>query len=286
MFIRISAVKYVFSIFATLLIFCSLSSAQTNWLDIRDFERISITGSKVSLESGAPDLSFLTSIWYVSGNVPASDKISIVFDVPIAYIKEDYSGSESEFIIGNPYIGIEAGERKEGHYSFFGLRLPIAPDDKPSAEIFGTYTHFDRAEAFLPNLFSVSAGAGYRGVWPSGAGMFGEGGGTFWVPTEDNGDPEFLLNYKFGFRYRTEQAGFTWCFKGRMLITESDLNIGERSFHKIGFSADIRWGEVYPGLRVTVPIDDDLSGFYNLVYGLSLTIRLGEEGSSSSRSEW
>ncbi len=289
---RNASAKSLALVLGIILIFCSLSSAQTEWLDIRDFGRISITGSKVSLESGAPDLSFLSSVWFVSGNVPASDEVSIVFDVPVAYFDSDEQflsiGNDAEIVIGNPYIGIEGGARKQGPYTMAGLRLPIAPGDKPNAELLGALTHFDRYEAFAPKLFSVSAGGGYRSEWPSGAGLFAEGGGTIWVPTEGGGNSEFLLNYKAGFRYRTGQAGFIWCFKGRVLLTESAPDFGDRLFHQIGFGADIRWGEVYPGLRITVPVTDNLSGAYNVVYGLNLTIKLGEDKGrdSSTGSEW
>ena len=286
---RISLSIRVFLICAFILSLFSISFGQTNWLELRDFSRISFSAAKVALEGGI-DQTLLSTIWFASGNIVVSDKLAVVFEVPFVHFDAETNTSfnfPAENLLGNPYLGLKAGAVNNGPYGMFGVRLPIASDDKPNAAIMGAFSHFDRYEAFAPDLFSISAGGGYRSEGPSGAGLMAELGGTFWMPTEDGPDSELLLNYKFGFRYRSEKAGFTWTFKGRMILTESDLNFGERTFHMLGMSADVQWGKVYPGLHIYFPVEDDLSSFFNMVYGLNLTMMLGEEDRvSSGRSNW
>jgi hypothetical protein len=270
--------KHVIIILAALTILLTgmSATAQTSWLQIRDFNRIQVDVSKVSADLTV-DQTLLSTFWFASGNFALSEQTSILFDLPFANFDVDVDGFDAETMFGNPFIGVEIGRRYNGGYALIGGRVPLAPEDKFYASLLGAYGHIDRFEAFLPDVVSFTGNGGFKKEFDNGAGYNAMGGLNLMMPTEGNGDSELYLNYKFEFRFRSEKAGFAGGVHGRYLITESDLDFGERTVHLVGLKADYVAGNVIPGIHFYFPFDKDLSDIINTVIGINVTFNLGEE---------
>jgi hypothetical protein len=62
-------------------------------------------------------------------------------------------------------------------------------------------------------------------------------------------------------------------FTGIILITESDLNIGERTLHQMAFSIGRTFGSVTPQLNIHIPIDDNMQRTLDNTISLEVTFR-------------
>ena len=122
------------------------------------------------------DFTFISSAIFVSGRFSISENIMFVGELPIAHAKRkdvkivDPSTGQTLFeqsfdaknIMGSPYVGLEL--HKAGSNSFFeiGALLPVAQDDKGNASEFGVAADFDRFEAFVPDLTTLSGNLNYQ----------------------------------------------------------------------------------------------------------------------------
>ncbi len=262
----------------------SVSFAQTDWLDIRDFSRVSLIGSKTISEynEGQP---LLNTIWFCEGNIHVGEYFTVVFEVP--YIRVDMEYPQLEYGVlgdyylesrtGNPYLGVEVGKRKQGPYGLLGFRPALTGRIYNYHATEMIFSHYGRLEAFTDNYASLTAGIGYRGISTAGSRVNCEVGFTRVLPTEDKAylDPITYLNYRIGVRYTTGLFGFVWGLNGRTDLTDPNYNMDERSHHQTGFGADMQLGRFYPGAYIYWPLDAVLIGSYRAVYGISLTTELG-----------
>jgi len=283
-FVR-AVVRSIFAV-SVLILICPSVSAQTSWMDIRDFSRVSLEGSRPSLK-GSMDPAFLNSVWFLEGRVGAGELFTVVFEIPYTHIEVDYARREygpsisydQQSLHGNPYFGFELGRRTGGYYGLFGIRPPIAPEIRDFTSGRSLFGYYDRLEAFLENRLSITSGVGFRSEDPALTSELMEISGTYVIPTRQHPmihlERELHFNYRVGIRFRTNSIGFIWALKGRLLVTEPDLDLGERSDHFMGAGVDFRINEFYPGFFAYWPLDEYLNDYFELVYGISLTASLG-----------
>ncbi len=252
-------------------------ASQHYWMHTYGEREISLEALKPKFDRDR-NYSLLNSAWFLSGNFSLTQATALVVEFPFARYDIDGESSyyQDENIVGNPYVGVRVttqGRRASTTaVANFGVRLPLAQDDKYNAATVGMYTSFDRFEAFVPDLFTFLASGGYRYSFEGGASFSFAVGGSFMVPTEiDGGDPEMFIDYNLELWYRSDKAGFGSGFTGRLLTTESDLDFGERTVHQMGFSGYVDFGVFRPGLNFRFPLDDDLSEVLDFVYGFSAT---------------
>jgi len=223
------------------------------------------------------DFSLLNSAWFLSGSFSLTQATALVVEFPLARYDIDNESAfyEDEGMIGNPYIGLRVTtpERRLSSTAIanFGVRLPLAQDDKFNAATVGMYTSFDRFEAFVPDLATFLASGGYQRSFEGGASISFAAGGSFMVPTEDGDDPEMFIDYNLELWYRSAKAGFGSGFTGCLLTTEGGLNFGERTVHQMGFSGYVDFGVFRPSLIFRFPLDDDPTPILDYVYGFSAT---------------
>jgi hypothetical protein len=265
---------------ATLCAVCAplSSQAQSNWL--------SADGNPpVSLEILKPDLyyeeaTFLSTVWFLSGRAKVSDNASVLVELPVVFFKEemiigDVGYSKSETLIGNPYVGLRLDFPDKRLYGQIGGRVPVAPEDKPYAAVYGLRTDFDRAGAFVDDLLVIGGRVGGKAYDRSGSEVNLFAGPTLWIPVGDaKGDTEVLLDYGVQYWMESEVARVGAGITGRW-ITEDDGNLAERTIHQFGFAANFGSGSFRPGFHVRVPLDNDL-GYWpfgvRYVYGITLSL--------------
>lgn len=250
------------------------ASGQTLWTDQRSDRSLSIEFSKPEFE-GEDNADFLTSATFLSGRFPIGRRTFAEVDLPIARY-----GIETDFVersqsgIGNPYVGILS--RGTVLTSRIGVRLPFASRDDGTALTAGRLTDFDRFEAFLADVVAVNASIAGPTRLTDNTTLHLGGGPLLLVSTEDRPDDNaevyahyFALAEVTG-SVLTVKTGVT----GRSILTEPDLDFGERSVHQFGLAGLFNMGAVRPGLHVRIPLDRDLTEDIDYVVGANLTVDL------------
>lgn len=245
------------------------AAAQSIWLEPHDDRALQLEILKPELDGG--DLTFASSVFFVSLRLSAGDVTTLVAELPIAYAEEEGFG-ESDATVGSPYLGAEFELSESQAFVELGVRLPLTKAGL--AATVGAFSDIvDRFEAFLDDIVSIHAGLNFRQAYDSGLSVRLRGAPALLVPTE-GGDAELFVLYSAQAWYTVDKTSLGGGVSGRILTTESDVDLGERTLHQLALAASVELGRYRPGVQLRLPLDEDLRGFVDLVVGLSLAFRL------------
>jgi hypothetical protein len=244
--------------------------AQAPWGPSGDSRSLSVEAIRASFDD--IDLSFPSPILYLGGRFPLGDGVTLVADVPLALLA---ARGASATVLGNPYVGVTLGTGS-GSGGDLGLRVPLASE---SGDLFGSgqslaaFADFDRFEAWPEDFTSASGHVTYRKLSPGGLQTGIAVGASLWAPRDR--DNELLADYRADLGYREQRFALAAEFTGRAVLTESDLSVGERTFHQFAVGAGVALGRVWSTLFVRFPLDDDLkrTGF-NSAVGVAAALSL------------
>ena len=257
---------------------------QPIWLGVDNKSFIAVEVFKPTFKDDLfNEFTFISSAIFVSGRFSISENIMFVGELPIAYAKrkdvkivDPSTGQtlfeqsfDAETMIGSPYVGLEL--HKAGSNSFFEIvaRLPVAQDNKGNASELGVAADFDRFEAFVPDLTTLTGNLNYQRKNVSNVVLRLRGGASVFFPKDS--DTEVFLDYSGQIGFEGQQISLIGGITGIMIVTESDLDLGERTVHHLGATAAINLGTVSPGVHFRIPIDDQLDNI-DYVLGLNLVI--------------
>jgi hypothetical protein len=225
--------------------------------------------------------SFLSGVAFISASTAAGKLFRIEADVPL--VRAGFTIGEireSSLRIGNPYLGARIHRADRPVSGYLGVRLPLADQPETSAgglahEV-GAISDPDQWEAFLPNMFSARAGAELRSVFPSGLLIGAKLGPSLLVPSGGNsgGDPELFADYGVQGGYEGSTIRATIGVTGRLLVTESDFSLAERTFHMATGTLELRRGRIRPSLLFRVPLDQSMRESLSATVGFGLAIVL------------
>lgn len=263
--------KSLYALFGTAMLLFSVHGSaygQSIWMQeyTGNQSRIGLEAMLPSIDDPATDAP--TSAWYLFGQFPLSDNMSLQVDLPVShYSTEEDFGDLSETDIGNPYIGIKLQESESVDLDF-GIRLPLAADDGVGL-LTGILIENYRIGAFAPETFSVVGALHYRYANDSGL-IIRVGGGPEYISQKDV-DGELFLEYYGQLMYGTGDVTFGGGLVSRMIITQEDLNLEERSLSSFGLSATYEGDGFRPGLYLQLPLDDDINDALDFIIGLNLS---------------
>lgn len=271
--------RFMFVVALSAVILISLSvpvSAQSIWLNQgQENKVIAVEFLKPNFD-GEDNTTFATSAIFLSARLPLSKRLVFVGELPFAHVGfEDFDDSQSA--VGNPYVGLEIHNPDTPFFAELGLRAPLASNDvdKVGALGVGLITDFDRAEAYIPDVFTVLGRVNYHRTSASNIVFRLRGGPTLWLDTGDAIDEtEFFLDYSAQVGYEGALISLIGGVTGRLIISEEDLDLGERTVHQLGAAASLNLGTVRPGVHVRFPLDDNLSQAIDFVYGIHLGVHL------------
>ena len=252
--------------------FASETSGQSRWAMPQDGSVLRLEVLKPFLD-GEDRTTFGTTATTISGQARIG-KVLLQAELPIAHVGiEDSDISETD--MGNPYVGIlhrfEGGGLVQG-----GVRFPLAGDGGGTAA--GLLADFDHLEAYVPDLWTITAGGGYEAKFDGGFRVDGGVGASVLIPTEEGGDTEFTLDYRLRGLFEQGAVRFGAGLSGRFLATaeEGEGLIGDsKTEHHLGLTLAYLAGSVEPHVHLRIPIAGDLKDAVNLSLGLGLTMRLG-----------
>lgn len=257
------------------LIGASSTSAQSYWMKQDTRDNITFEFLKAKFD-GDPDFGVLTSNWFISGRFQAGSTVYFVWEAPVSYLKRnenEFRNQVTQTQIGNPYIGIEsrtgAPDKSSGLLGRLGVRPPVASDEKLYAAQVGAMTTYDRLEAFMPKVWSFCGGLGYFQNSNDGMNVRFNAELVVLKPTEDGEDTETISDYNAAAWWTRNKLSIGAGFAGRWILSDEGADFGEASIHQLGFMADHDFGDVSVGLRLRLPVDEDLRNFLDIVYGFN-----------------
>lgn len=268
-------VLIVLGLLATL-VGATKARAQGSWVRTGEGARsFALEVQKPSFE--ADEFTFLTTVLVLSGEFPVSDGISAELELPFAHAGFDapFASSSSSRTFGNPYVGA-AFYRDDGSGSLrVGVRLPLAREfgDDDFATGVGVLSDQDRMERFPPDVLSLLGLGEHRSTLETGLTWALHGGGSVMTPTSGRGETEGYLLYGAGIEAPFQAVRLGAGLTGRMIVTESELGLGERTIHQVSFSGRLDRGRVRPAVQYRLPVDDDLGQVLDWVLSLGVEIR-------------
>jgi hypothetical protein len=218
------------------------------WLEVDhpSFKELDVTGA--------------TSIWYLGGRMPVMDRMRVVVDIPFAHAGFDGDaifGSESNSVLGNPYLGIEY-ELTPMFGLQFGARAPITTADSESfADVVGYLADPMRGDAFLEDALPLKGAVTVGQAFANGLGIRARAGVTAAIYTGDDDDAETMTFADYGIsgHYVLGLARLGAGLSGRWDISADEGGFSDNSLHQLGLTIDGQFGGVRPGLSLRLPLD-------------------------------
>jgi hypothetical protein len=223
-------------------------------------------------------LDFPSSSAFLTLNVPFNGG-TFVIEAPVATAR--YStwngGHESEFALGNPYLGIKTGAQEASIFGEVGIRVPLASEDKYEARSVGMFADWtQRMGAFANESLWLQGVVNYRTTSETGLGVRLRGGLSYWIPTCDGcGEPELFVIYGAKLSQVAGNVTLWGGLSGRMWIfSEWELDFEESTWHELAFGANLTSGRIQPGLSLRLPMDEELGDWIKSIIGFNLLIAL------------
>ena len=271
------------ALFAVVIAVAPRAEAQSLCLPPGSGNQVALEVLKVSFDDEVADVTFGSTVWFLSGQLKATPGLALVGEIPLSRIDVKaysvFGDPDPETAVGNPYIGVILRAARTSFVSELGLRLPVASEDNADALVQGIWSDADRWEAFIPDLIAVRARAGMDVSSPMGTADLITRfriGPTLWIPTEDGADAEIFADATASLWFQPATVMFGVTLSGRTLLSEDALSFSERSEFQFGLDANVRFGNVRPGVHFHMPLGDD--GLFStgeavdFVFGLNVTM--------------
>jgi hypothetical protein len=261
--------------------------AQEMWLGPRDGASIAVEAMQVNftwsgmvnLGSGGVKQDFGSTALFLTGRAPVWSGTALVMELPVSYgsFTADnglgYRETISDFGIGNPYVGVEGGQRGSPVFGELGVRLPVMSERKVASALVGLFSDLDRMDAFLPDIVTVSAFMNVRAGGNAGFRFRLRAGPMAWFATKS-----FVLEHPELYGAYAVQAGYAFRLvevfggvTGRAILTESVEN---RFTDQAVLAVHLNLGRVEPGLSLRVPLDNGRNDLISSTVGVSVRVAM------------
>ncbi len=263
--------------------------AQSIWLASDQKSSASLEIIKPSFEnySSEIDTKLLNMVTFLSVINHFQKDIAFVVEIPFANtnIEETYlyyagrsTRETKSTTAGNPYLGLEIGDRNNHFTGNIGIRLPFTSVKEMDAAAMGIVTDPDRAEAFgMRSAYLIMEARAYLSLSNSNWLRLGAGP-SFEIPTEgQNREVESYVHYYAQLLLSTEPLSVITGFSGFMYATASDWELSKMTLHQFGVTIAYNIGRFRPGFHIRVPLDKDLGDALNYAYGINATIHINRQ---------
>lgn len=201
-------------------------------------------------------------------------RVVLVGELPVVIAKVDGAPSGAT-LLGNPFVGV-ATNPDSPLFGEVGVRIPVVRistgQEGIAAEV-GILGDFADFEAYGEDIVAIRATGGVRYRSPEHLVVRAALRPTLMVPINEMGsEAELFLDYAFQAGYEETRFTAGIVYNGRLLITEPDLALGERTIPELGLGGSIILGRWRPGVVIRLPLDDELSEVVRPSVGLKLEV--------------
>lgn len=220
------------------------------------------------------DLKFVSSTWFLSGNLRLNDKLSISPELPVSFFKA--GGFESQTTIGNIAARLFFHPDTSKVSFEFAVFLPTTADNKPNATIYGLLSDFNRHESFNTDRYGISAHSNFHHTISRNFFVKARAGLLYQINGNDTGEGFLFLDYGLILGYQDDKILLKTGISGRTLVSEEgDFDIfAERAVEQFGFSFSANSGRIRPGISVRIPMDDEFNRVLNNSIGVHVNYLL------------
>ena len=256
----------LFSLCVILMLMRSTTYGQSIWLSRPEKGSIDIEFLRPNFKNeNATKLT--NSSMFITGRF-VSSRITVVAELPVA--RGDVAGGGSETAVGNPYVGLEF-YNPDGPWMFeVGGRIPVMSEDKTAAQVVGMHADFDRFEAFLSDVVTLTSKLGYFRKNDANMLLRLRAGPTFFAETKGDKETDWFLDYLGQVGYDGPQLYLLAGVSGRYFLSAETGSFEERSVHQAVGSLGFKFGSVQPGVHVKLPLDEDLKESLDAVIGVNV----------------
>ncbi|MBN2732006.1 MAG: hypothetical protein JXR26_06230 [Balneolaceae bacterium] len=203
---------------------------------------------------------------YFYSNIALGRKTTLQLDLPISHFSN--GGRESNFGVGNPYVGLQFGAPNASTKFDLGVRLPLQ-NEFELAHTAGFITENYTRGAFIPDATSLISNIHYRYNKRSAFG-FRVGGGPELVAVKD-GDAELFLKSYTQLLYNMGYTTFGGGLNGQWFATAGGGDFSSQTNFNLGLFGSRDFGQVSSGAYMEVPLDN---AQINYMIGLNLSFEL------------
>lgn len=238
----------------------------------------------LSLEMAIPDfetpsyLDLSCQIFQLSFDNRLNDQVKLLFEVPFVNAEAESRGdSESETLLGNPYIGFDIASVNPQLSTEVGIRIPVGSDDKEIASYLGALGDMERRDAYISGCLPISARFKYQSNQVDPVAFRLQGGPMIIFNADEyfEDNTEIFLNYGGFIGVKSANTTIMAGMTGLMMVSESGMDFDERTIHFAGATLGINMKNAQLGIYFKVPIDDELlEDALDDVIGLYLTMNL------------
>lgn len=256
-------------------------AAQSPWVPPTPAPNFRIEAYKPRYKSDGAK--FLSTAWFLSWTFSTTAGSALYVELPFSHydFESSFGSSNSEKLIGNPYLGIIIGSEHTSLTGELGFRLPIASEGNSLAALNGTIADFSRLEAYLTDVTTVRGRIGtiYRADSNGGVSLRIMFGVNLLISSGLGVDSEIMADADVGLWYQGPTTTLGAILSVKALMTEDRLDFSDRSEFQFGLTASTRLGQLEPGIHLRLPLSDDgalsLGNYVSSIIGISLTAHLG-----------
>ncbi len=252
------------------------ASAQSVWIERAHEPSVTVEAAKPFFdESGSTSTSSALALGL---RLPATAKILVAAELPFAHSGwKEGAVTTRESSIGNPYLGVEVRPIAQPLRLDLGVRFPLMPADELGPALVGMFSDVERMDAYMPETWSVRAGAAYSVPLAPSIGANVRGGPLLTVAkhqVEELDRSELFATYGGEVFYQPSRLRLAGGLSGVTHLSERDTSFDDRSLHQMGLGGSYRFNRVRPGVHVGIPIDRDYREVMDWSVGLNVQVGL------------
>lgn len=257
--------------FLSLFIFFDHVHSQSLLYD-RTPNSINVQWLRPSIPGGNAELAFGTSRSSITGRFTVGNNSSLIVELPFAFY-ELKNFDNSEFALGNVYLGAEFPFGNEKVFAEAGIALPTASQNPAGA--IGFVSDFDRPQTFTLDATTIKFRLNYADLEDAGFIYRFRAGPDFFIISDEFRDgSELFLNYAVQLGYRGNNFYGLAGVSAFTLLSESDLPGAARSQYAFSAVLTLSNTRVKPGVVFKVPLDNDFEGLVDNALGLFINFEI------------
>ena len=218
-------------------------------------------------------------VWVLSGRTKVGARGRLVIAVPYLRSAGPGTGYGAGSTLGDPYFGYESTDSTGKSTLVVGLRVPMAGTNQFLSEQIAFVGDYDRFEESFPKTLTLHF-EGQSEVWrdEAGADVRIRAGATLLHSTGAYSSSydanSFLLDYGVRFGRPAGPVDLGLALTGRIILSGSGGNIGDRSTHQGTIELSGR-GRIAPRIGLRIPIDEPLKSSFDqaITVGVRATIQ-------------
>jgi hypothetical protein len=259
------------SLFCLLFLVVSAAGAQTLW---HGRSTVSAAGFRLDRAKFSDQNSNASGIIFsLFGEFAAQPSTTVIVSVP--FMQGSISTAfyaDDQVTIGNPYVGVQFGSPASTVYGEFGVRLPLASDEKNLANSIGVLTDFENFEAYVPHLASLSAAADIETELSPSLWLLAKVGPVADVWTSGRSSASLYASYGATAQLRLDALALGLGYSARTLLSEETAP--DRTMDYVAAGGSYRFSKIELGMQARYTMDEYLRRSMDLAYALSLRATL------------